>query len=259
MTLENKTVWITGASSGLGEALAVEAARQGANIILSARNIDKLEAVRQRLPRPAMHTILPLDLTDNSQLHQSVDKAGAVDILINNGGISQRSLAVETDQQVVRKIMETNFFGHIELSRLILPQMLTRQSGIIVTMSSVVGYFGTPLRSTYSASKHALHGYFDSMRYEVEKQGVQVTIICPGFIRTNISLNAVTADGSQQGRMDDGQENGMSPEAFAIKAWKGILAGKSELHIGGSELAGIYLKRFVPRIFDSIIRRRKVT
>lgn len=257
MTLKNKRVWITGASAGLGQALAQEASRLGAHVILSARREEKLQAVAKTLAGPS--TIIPLDLTQPDTFASATQQAGAVDYLINNGGISQRSNAADTSPEVVRKIMETNFFGHVELTRHVLPGMLKRRSGHVIAMSSVVGYFGTPKRSTYAASKHALHGYFDSLRFEVEDEGVQVTLICPGFIHTDISKNAVTADGSKQGTMDDGQASGMLPEVFAKKAWKGILNGKRELYIGGSELGGIYLKRFVPGIFRKVIKSRDVT
>jgi len=257
LSLKNKRVWITGASSGLGAALAHEASRQGAHVILSARREEKLSAVAKTLT--GLSTIIPLDLTEPLTFAAAAKQAGEVDYLINNGGISQRSNAAETSPEVVRQIMETNFFGHVELTRVVLPGMLQRRSGHLIAMSSVVGYFGTPKRSTYAASKHALHGYFDSLRFEVEDEGVQVTLICPGFIHTDISVNAVTADGSKQGTMDDGQASGMAPEVFAQKAWMGILKGKRELYIGGSELGGIYLKRFVPGIFRRVIKRRDVT
>jgi len=257
LTLNNKRVWITGASAGLGAALAREASRLGAHVILSARREAQLQAVAKTLAGPS--TIIPLDLTQPETFQAAANQAGEVDYLINNGGISQRSFAADTSPEVVRQIMETNFFGHVELTSVVLPGMLKRRSGHVIAVSSVVGYFGTPKRSTYSASKHALHGYFDSLRFEVEDEGVQVTLICPGFIHTDISKNAVTADGSKQGTMDSGQAAGMRPEVFAQKAWRGILKGKRELYIGGSELYGIYLKRFVPGIFRKIIKRRDVT
>ncbi len=237
--------------------MAQRAAELGAELVLSARSEDKLSAFAKTLPHSAQALVVPLDLTAPESFPEAVAAAGPVDYLINNGGISQRSTALDTKPEVVRQVMETNFFGHVELTRLVLPQLIDRGAGHIAVTSSVVGYFGTPQRSTYAASKHALHGYFDSLRYEVAQHGIQVTIICPGYIRTDISKNAVTADGSAQGTMDAGQASGMSPEKFALKAWKGLLAGKAELHIGGSELNGIYLKRFAPRLLDVIMRRRK--
>lgn len=255
--LHGRRVWVTGASSGLGEALARHAADRGAHVVLSARSVDKLEAVANTLP-PGTSTILPFDLTEPDGFGRAVDRAGPVDYLINNGGISQRSLALDTEAHVTRRVMETNFFGHVELTRLVVPGMLERGRGHVAVTSSVVGYFGTPWRSSYSASKHALHGYFDSLRYELADTPIDVTIVCPGFIHTDISVHAVTATGEQLGTMDEGQAGGLSPEEFAERAWRGLLRGKPEVYVGGEEIRGIYLKRFAPRLFDWVIRRRSV-
>ena len=256
-SLVGKRIWVTGASSGLGEALARYAADRGAHVVLSARSADKLAEVAKTLP-PDTSTVLPFDLTAPDSFGAVVEEAGPVDFLINNGGVSQRSLALATEAHVTRRVMETNFFGHVELTRQVVPGMLARGQGLVAVTSSVVGYFGTPWRSSYAASKHALHGYFESLRYELADTPVQVSIICPGFIHTDISVHAVTADGAQLGTMDEGQASGMSPEAFAEQAWRGLLRGKPELHIGGQEISGIYLKRFAPRLFDWVIRRRSV-
>jgi short-subunit dehydrogenase len=182
-----------------------------------------------------------------------------VDILINNGGISQRSLAMKTPLDVDRMIMETNFFGTVSLTKAILPSMTERRSGRIAVISSLVGKFGTPLRSTYSASKHALHGFFESLRAEVWGLGIGVTLVCPGFIRTNISINALTGDGSPQGSMDEAQAHGMPPDACARKIIAAVKKGKPEVYIGGKELMGVYIKRFAPGLFGRIIRKTKVT
>lgn len=255
--LLGKRVWITGATSGLGEAMARWAADRGASIILSARRAEQLQLVKDSLCSPERHEVLPLDLSEVDQLAAKASHVGQVDYLINNGGISQRDTALNTSLEVVRHIMEVNFFGNIELTRLVAPGMVARRSGHIVTTSSVVGYIGTPLRSAYAASKHALHGFYDSLRYELAKEGITVTILCPGYIHTDISKNAVVGDGTAQGTMDRGQAEGMSPERFAEKAWKGILAQKPELLIGGKELSGIYLKRFLPRLLDRVMLSRR--
>ena len=256
-SLAGKRIWVTGASSGIGEALARYASDAGAHVVLSARSADKLAEVAKTLA-PGTSTVLPFDLTGQDAFRHVVEAAGPVDFLINNGGVSQRSLALETEAHVTRRVMETNFFGHVELTRLVVPGMVSRGRGLVAVTSSVVGYFGTPWRSSYAASKHALHGYFESLRYELADTPVEVAIICPGFIRTDISVHAVTADGARLGTMDEGQANGMSPEAFAERAWRGLLRGEVELHIGGQEINGIYLKRFAPRLFDWVIRRRSV-
>jgi len=256
LDLTNKRVWISGASAGLGEALARYAHEAGAEVILSARSVPKLETLANELRTGPGVEVLPLDLTQPDTFPEAVEAAGPIDFLINNGGISQRSPAVDTKPEVVRRIMETNFFGHVELTRLVLPAMISRKSGHIAVTSSVVGHIGTPMRSAYAASKHALHGYYDSLRYEVAREGIEITLISPGYIHTDISRNAVTSDGSSLGTMDSGQANGMSPAAFARKAWRAIERGKAEVYIGGSELTGIYLKRYVPWLLDKIMLRR---
>ena len=263
MYYKDRIVWITGASSGIGAALAQELSRQGATLILSARNEKKLEEVRQTLTDPARHEVLPLDLTETEALQDIASEAvgfyGRVDFLINNGGVSQRSLAIETPVDVDRKLMETNYLGPVALTKALLPAMLSMKKGHIVVISSLTGKFGTPLRSGYAASKHALHGFFDALRAETWKQGIAVTLICPGYIKTDISLNAITADGSPQGTMDKGQQNGMPPEVLARKILRAVEAGKNEVYIGGMEKMGVYLKRFVPDLFSRMIRGTSVT
>lgn len=256
-------VWITGASSGIGEALAYAYSAKGATLVLSSRNEQKLHEVLTRCERPGDHLVVPFDLQRASSAQDAcrdvLSRTGRVDVLINNGGISQRSLAADTSLEVVRSIMETNFFGTVSLTRTLLPSMLERRSGRIAVISSVAGKFGTPLRSAYSASKHALHGFFESLRAEVYTQGITVTLVCPGFIRTNISINALTANGTPQGTMDSAQAGGMSPDACAAEIVAAVEKGRPEVYIGGKELLGIYLNRFVPGLFRRIIRKTRVT
>ena len=261
---KDKVVWITGASSGIGEALALELSKRGALLILSARSAEKLERVRVACEQADRHEILPLDLSDIDSLagkaREAVGYYGRIDILINNGGVSQRALALDTPVDVDRTLLHTNYLGPVALTKAVLPGMLARkQNGHIVVISSLTGKFGTPLRSGYAASKHALHGFFDALRAEVWREKVFVTLICPGYIRTRISMNAVTADGSPQGTMDKGQENGMSPAECAVRILKAVEAGKDEVLIGGIEKMGVYLKRFFPGYFSRMIRKMNVT
>ncbi len=262
MNVNEKTIWVTGASSGIGKALAVNLSRRGARLILSARSTDRLNDCRQACANPDQHVVLPLDLTDAASLKEAsalaLQKYGTIDILVNNGGISQRSVAVETGLAVDRRIMEVNFFGAITLTKLVLPSMLSRKSGHIVVVSSVVGKFGTPFRSSYAASKHALHGFFESLRAELWSQGIRVTMVCPGFVRTNISINALKGDGSTLGSMDAAQAAGMDPEICAEKIVRAVEAERNEIYIGGKEKLGVYLQRFVPGLFARIIRKTKV-
>ena len=263
MYYKDRIIWITGASSGIGAALAQVLSKEGAILILSARNVKKLEEVRQTLENPARHEVLPLDLTDIDAMQGIVDEAvgyyGRVDFLINNGGVSQRSLAIETSVDIDRKLMETNYLGPVALTKALLPSMMALKKGHIVVISSLTGKFGTPLRSGYAASKHALHGFFDALRAETWRQGIAVTMICPGYIKTDISVNAITGDGSPQGTMDKGQANGMSPELLAKKILRAVEAGKNEVYIGGFERFGVYLKRFFPDMFSRMIRGASVT
>lgn len=260
-----KVVWITGASSGIGEALAYELARRGARLILSARRKEELERVKGNCTVAAQPDIrvLPLDLSqsDTLQLHTeaAIQIFGHVDILINNGGISQRSLAKDTVLDVDRKIMEIDYFGTIALTKFLLPHFLTRRSGHYVTITSVTGIVGTPYRTGYAAAKHALHGFFDSLRAEVWKENIAVTLVLPGWIKTNISLNALAGDGSQHGEMDATTAGGLTPEQLAVRMCNAVARKKEEVYIAGAkETLAIYLKRLVPTIFSKILRNATV-
>lgn len=259
----NKWIWITGASSGLGRAMALEFSRENANLILSSRKRDKLEQVRNECEGTGEKEILTLDLQNETEFPEKVKEAlsfgGKIDVLINNGGISQRAQAIDTQPEVARKIFEINYFGTIELTRQVLPSMIAGNSGHIVVISSVVGRFGSPLRSTYSASKHALHGYFDSLRFEVQNQGINVSIICPGFIQTDVSKNALTAEGTPQGKMDNKTSKGLTTHEFGKKVLKVIRKKKKEAYIGKYEVLGVHVKRFFPNLFHTIISNSEVT
>ena len=260
--LKDKVVWITGASSGIGEALAVAASAEGAKLILSARRQTELERVRQLCAHPANVALLPLDLTAFDAADAARRAAGFfgnVDVLVNNAGISQRSTVLDTGMEVYRRIFELDFFACVALTKALLPGMVAAKAGHIVTISSVVGYVGTPLRSGYAAAKHALHGFYDALRAEVWREGVQVTLICPGFIRTNVSLNAITGDGGQHGLMDSGQLNGMEPAECARQIWAAVAAGREEALIGRKEAIFVRIKRHLPGLLSYAIKRAKVT
>lgn len=264
MAYEGKIAWITGASSGIGEALAYSFSRRGARLILSSRRREELERVKDNCEGdPESIRVLPLDLAETESLPAKADDAaglfGQIDLLFNNGGVSQRSLAVEAQMEVIRRVMEINFFGTVALTKAVLPHMLERGEGHIVVTSSVMGKFGTRLRSTYAASKHALHGWFDCLRQEVHGKGLQVTLVCPGYVRTDVTRNMLEADGSRHGEMGRGQEQGMAPETFAEKLLPKLARGKQEIYIGGMELVGVYLKRLSPRLLNWVLRRSKVT
>jgi dehydrogenase/reductase SDR family member 7B len=264
MNIKNQVIWITGASSGIGEALAYQFAKQGAKLILSSRREEELQRVKNACQKSENEIfILPLDLEEGEKMPYKVSQAllffGRVDMLVNNGGISQRSMAKDTDLEVDRRIMEIDYFGTVALSKALLPHFLERKSGKFVVVTSLVGKFGTPLRSAYSAAKHALHGFFDALRAETWREGIKVLMVCPGFIKTQVSVNALTAKGVKQGTMDTAQANGMSPQACAIKIISAIEQDKEEVYIGGREVYAVYLKRFFPAIFSKILRKAKVT
>lgn len=261
---KNKRVWITGASSGIGEALALAFAEQGAHLILSARNELEINRVGAACIKAGAGSVLVqgLDLERHDSIPGIVEtvlhKVGKVDILVNNGGISQRSLAKETSLEVDKKLMAVNFFGTIALTKALLPNMLMHQLGHIVTITSLTGKFGSPYRSSYAASKHALHGFFDSLRAELNDSHIQVTLICPGFVRTNVSKNALTGTGAKLGTMDEATDNGMEPDRLAHKILQAIVNGKEEAYFGGKEVLGVYLKRFFPRYFSKLLLKAKV-
>lgn len=264
MSFKDKVIWITGASSGIGEALSYALHNRGAKLILSSRRREALKEVKKNCSGSYndIH-ILPLDLTETGILDQKARQAlalyGHIDYLFNNGGISQRSLAVDTKLEVVRKVMEVNFFGSVALTKAVLPSMIKRQSGHIVVTSSVMGKFGTRLRSSYAASKHALHGYFDCLRQEVNEHNITITLVCPGFIKTGITKNALEGDGNKYDKMGQGQQEGMLPGEFAEKLLPKISKQKNEIYIGGKEIAGVYLKRWVPGLLNKLLLKSEVT
>jgi short-subunit dehydrogenase len=263
MYFKNKTVWITGASSGIGEAIAYAFAQEGANLILSSRNLSELERVKKQCQNAQSVEIIRLDLANHEEIfsiaQKIIDKFGKVDVLINNAGISQRSLAKDTDFKVDTQLIHINLLGTIAVTKAILPAMLKQKAGQIVVISSLMGKFGAPMRSTYAAAKHGLHGFFDTLRAELFRDNIKVLMVCPGFIKTNVSLNALTADGSKQGTMDDATGKGLPPSVVADKIISAIKKGKEEIYFGGREVIGIYLKRFFPRILSRVVRNAKTT
>ena len=264
MTNENKIVWLTGASSGIGKSLAILLSSQNTKLILSSRNESALNDVRTLCQSPENIKILPLDLERYEDIEEKVNQAiaffGRVDILINNGGISQRSLVKDTSIAVDKRLMDVNYLGTVALTKAILPHFIQRQSGHFVVTTSIVGKIGTPLRSSYAATKHALHGFFDSLRAEVFNDKIKVTLVCPGFVATNVSKNALTGDGSPQDKMDTATANGIHPDRFAKLMLKAIRAEKQEVYIAGAkEKLGVYAKRFYPKLVSKMIRKLSVT
>ncbi len=260
--IKDKIIWITGASSGIGEALAIALNGQGNRVILSARSTAKLEEVVRKCPQPELARVLQLDLMDMDHMAERVKKAlrffGTIDLLINNAGISQRSLIAATDMSVYKKLMDVNYLGTVALTKALLPHFIENKKGHYVTITSLMGKFGSPLRSGYCGAKHALHGFFDVLRMEHEKDGVKVTLVCPGFVQTEIARNALTADGSPQQAEDQATANGLSTAAFTRKCIRAVEKEKFEAYIGQGEVKGIYLKRFFPKLLHRVVLRSQV-
>ncbi len=256
--------WITGASSGIGRSLALYILTNGGNVVLSSRNTEALERLAVEAGVSGdRYLVLPLDLERMEgieiKVHKVLSKFSHIDFLINNGGISQRSLASETDIAVDRRIMETNFFGSVILTKAVLPVMIKQHKGHIAVVSSVVGKFGFPLRSAYSASKQALHGFFESLRAENVSNNIKVSIIIPGRINTAVSNNALSKDGTAYGMLDQGQAKSMSPDKAAPIIVKGILKEKKEIMVGGKELLMVYIRRFIPPLYYYLANKVSAT
>lgn len=253
--LAGKVVWITGASSGIGEALAKAFAAEGAKVVLSARRENELQRVLSSCeeinPAVSGHMVLPLDVTDHAALPGVVqavrDGPGRVDMLINNAGISQRSLCVDTDMAVYRQIMDVDVLGQIALTQAVLPLMLEQGSGHIAVTSSVAGKIGVPYRTGYCAAKHAVIGFYDALRGEVAHRGIKVSTIVPGYVQTNISVHALKGDGKEFGYVDEKIAGGMDVDRCAKVILKGLRKGKPEIPVGkGFEMHALWIKRLFP-------------
>jgi short-subunit dehydrogenase len=260
--MNNKVVWITGASSGIGEAVSYEMSRLGYRIIISARRKEALLQVQENCFDSKKVAVLPMDISKTDLAEKHVQEAialfGQVDILINNAGISQRSLIQDTQFKVFKKLIDVNYLGTIQLSNALLPYFTAQKSGHFVVVTSLMGKFGSPYRSGYCGAKHALHGYFDVLRMEHEKDNVAVTIICPGFVQTQVAQNALTGDGSPQETEDSATENGIPVAVCAKKMVRAIQKRKFEAYIGGKETIGVYLKRFFPKMLHKVVLSSKV-
>lgn len=261
--LENKTVWITGASSGIGEALAYEMAKIGAKVILSSRREIELERVRAACFFPEKHVVIALDLEQYQELEDKVngiwDEHGPIDLLINCAGLSQRYLVADSSLKLDKKIMDINFFGAIALTRPLLKKMLQRNSGQIAVISSMLGLYGMQTRSAYSASKHALKGYFESLRNEIFKTKLGITLIYPGYINTHITHNALVANGTHFGRIDEVHANGISAPKCAKKIVEALEKKKEVVVIAGfKERFGAFMALYFPALFRYLSPRFQV-
>lgn len=262
---KNKVIWITGASSGIGEACAYRFAKEGATLILTALEEDILSHVQKKcFHLGAMGvSILPFDLSHIEEVEKLANNAlqqyGHIDILYNNAGISQRSTTLEISMNVIRKIMDVNYYAAVILTKTILPHMINKGGGQLVVTTSIAGKFGFPLRSAYCSSKHALYGFFETIQAEYYNQNIHVTMVCPGRVHTNISFYALEKDGTQHGKLDVGQARGVSPEKASKQIVSAVYRKKREVFIGGKELIMIYIKRFFPNLAAKLARKLKTT
>ena len=258
--LKDKVIWITGASSGIGEALAYACVAEGAKIIISARREEELKRVAANCKTETDRLfILPIDLEHTEKIEEKVTrviaKFGRVDVLINNGGIAQRSIALKTQMDVERKIMEINFFGTVALTKAVAQVMQKQKSGKLVVVTSILGKFGLPLYTTYAASKHALYGYFESLREELHADNIDVLIVSPGFINTDVGVKSLTEDGSEFNKKSPAQKKGMDPMDCAKGIVNAVKANKHHKYIGNYEVLSVYIKQFFPKTFYKLMRR----
>lgn len=265
--LQDAVVVITGASSGLGKECARVFHAAGARLVLCGRDAARLQQVVQELTENSTQTqtytpsIVVFDLADTETVDRAAEEIlrcyGQVDVLINNAGISYRGNILDTHLSVQRNVMETNYFGPIALTQALLPSMVRRRSGHIVVISSVQGKIAIPYRSAYAASKHATQGYFDCLRAEIERYGIPVTVVSPGYIRTNLSVNAVTGDGSKYGVLDKTTAMGWDPVDVAQKVLKAVRHKSKDVVLAGPlPTLAIYLRTLWPALFFKLMSSR---
>lgn len=255
MSFEGKTAWITGASSGIGAALAREWASRGARIILSGRDEERLAAVAADIDTATL--ILPFDVRDEGAMQAATGKAtgwqDGVDIFVANAGVSQRSAAVDTDMSVYREIIDIDLTAQIAATQALLPHITARGRGHLLFISSIAGKVGVPMRTAYSAAKFGLIGYADALRAELSQSGVQVHVVCPGSVATDVSRNALTSDGSKRGRSDKVIDNGIPPAEAAQRIIDAVEAGQREIIVAnGMEEAMGEMRRTPDQLLDQV-------
>jgi len=254
-----KVCLITGASSGIGEALAQILNKMGAVSILSARDKEKLENVKANCVFPENVQILPWDIEETGSLEKFAQKSWnlfhGIDFVFLNAGMAIRDMILDTELEMVYKVMNVNFFSNVALSKAFLPYMRENKSGCFVVTSSLCGKFGIPKLGAYSASKHALHGFFESLRAEYEQDGIKVTMITAGLVKTNITVHALKGNGSICGKMQPSVAAGIPPEACANGIIKAVAAGKHDALVGAFEKYSVLLKRFFPGLLRIAITK----
>jgi dehydrogenase/reductase SDR family member 7B len=259
---KGKIAWVTGGSSGIGEAIARRLAANGAILIISGTNKPGLDRIVEEIRNTgARAESIVFDLSNPTEVedaaNKAVEKYQKIDLLFNNGGVSQRTMVLDTTLAIDRKIMEINYFSGVILTKKVLPAMIEQGGGHIIATSSISGLFGFPLRSSYSASKHAMHGFYESLWTELHDKGIRTTIACPGRVRTNMSVNAIGKGGEPYGKMDHGQINGISAEKCARQILRAVMHNRRQVLIGGKELILARLKLWMPPAFYRIVTKIK--
>lgn len=259
ITFKNKLCWIVGASDGIGKAIAEKLLDEDASLIISSRNIEKLNTIKAAHPTKTIH-IVPIDLENDASIKSAITAIENIAIpehLFLVGGISQRSNFLDTDIETGERIIATNFWGHVKVSKGILGKMLEahKHPGII-EISSIVGKFGYYRRSFYSASKHAVKGFFEALALEYHKQGLKICIAYPGKIHTDIALRSLKGNGEQWQTKEGSHEAGMSPEKCASIIIKDYRKGRRESFPGGREMLGLHINKFLPKVLFKILLKQ---
>lgn len=261
---KNKVIWITGASSGIGEAFARELIKYNNHLILTARRIENLNVIKQDLIKKGyaenhIH-LLPADLSEIDKIPNLAEKAialeGKIDVLFNNAGVSQRGYMIDTSFEVEKQLFQIDLFSPIVLAKSILPHFLSKKSGRIIVTSSLMGELELAASTTYSAAKHALNGYFGSLFYELKPLNIHIQILQPGFVRTEISIKAINSQGRIHEKMDSTHAQAMSPEIFVKKALKKLGQDSLYINIAGIEIVALYIKRWFPLIYQKLVLKQ---
>jgi len=260
MNYRDKTVWITGASSGIGVELARQFGKEGARVIISSHEAEELEGIRQELSGEGIdvHAVV-FNLGNPEEVSATAGKVleelGRVDVLMNNGGISTRAEALETPVEIDRRVMEIDYFSGVILTKALLPAMIENGYGHIGVTSSISGKFGWPQRSAYAAAKFALFGFYKSLWAENNRKGIRVTVFSPGRVRTNISVHALEKDGKEHGKMDPGQARGITPEACARKMIRAMKRNRKDVLIGSTELVMVWIHKYCKPLYYRMVNR----
>lgn len=259
MRFKGKVIWITGASSGIGKQLALQLAQEQALLILTARNESALNIIKQECsPNTDKCTVLPTDLSHFNAIElvaEALAIHGHIDIVIHSAGISQRSLAINTGEEVYRELMEVNYFAPVNITLELLRHFSERKNGHIVALGSMAGLMGFPMRTGYAAAKHALKGFFETLQCEHNIEGLNITIVSLGRVNTPISENAITADGTPHGIKDKGQQNGIPVDVCANKILNAIEKKKKHIIIAQEEKVLSWLWWYARRYYYKIARR----